>query len=510
MPGMSQISGSSPAFKRLEPVRTSEAFADFNALILLLTGAPHHNLGETLSGLGRDNTSGRIEGDPKKDRSEKADLTNQNVTPPLQVELAQPLPIQLARGQLTIAAAAGSGPGTLVKRESQSGPGVAPDTSLTGPAAPSPPAFTVAGHPSPPSIPTRTGDVPPNGIRGGTAGLAPLAFAAELTEIYPSMGPAAAVAKPLDPTAVGQGLTESPDGLTIAEPVFGSNQILAAPLSTLAASISVPLQRSPKAIGERTLVKSPPSYLDAPGFDLESGLSKTSDARTPPKGQATGVNAMNPIPQDESRGASGQASPNKEKSASTPLSIQSGNIPARENGANFSHSLSEMVAEKPPSGRADAPGTHDSPKLESKSEINPNLRPPPAREISLRLPGSGESGSVDLRISERAGKVQIAVRTLDAGLARALRSDISDLVGRLERKGFDTQTWLPPERSGHGTVETQNGSTSEHGGSRQSGNGWQTAADPQQQRQRNRPRWLDEMEAKNSDQDGSSNEGEEE
>ncbi|MGH7867776.1 MAG: hypothetical protein ACREP9_09155, partial [Candidatus Dormibacteraceae bacterium] len=84
----------------------------------------------------------------------------------------------------------------------------------------------------------------------------------------------------------------------------------------------------------------------------------------------------------------------------------------------------------------------DAPKTESNTEINPPARPQPAREIALRLP-MGNSPTVDLRISERAGAVHVAVRTQDTDLARSLRSDIGELVGRLDRKGFETETWTP-------------------------------------------------------------------
>ena len=37
----------------------------------------------------------------------------------------------------------------------------------------------------------------------------------------------------------------------------------------------------------------------------------------------------------------------------------------------------------------------------------------------------------------------VAVRTADHELAQSLRTDLGDLVGRLEGKGFKTETWTP-------------------------------------------------------------------
>jgi hypothetical protein len=54
-----------------------------------------------------------------------------------------------------------------------------------------------------------------------------------------------------------------------------------------------------------------------------------------------------------------------------------------------------------------------------------------------------DSTQVNIGFTERAGKVLVAVRTPDHELAQALRTDLSDLVGRLESKGFKTETSTP-------------------------------------------------------------------
>ena len=39
--------------------------------------------------------------------------------------------------------------------------------------------------------------------------------------------------------------------------------------------------------------------------------------------------------------------------------------------------------------------------------------------------------------------MQVAVRTEDHELAKSLQTNLGDLVGRLDAKGYKTETWLP-------------------------------------------------------------------
>jgi hypothetical protein len=65
----------------------------------------------------------------------------------------------------------------------------------------------------------------------------------------------------------------------------------------------------------------------------------------------------------------------------------------------------------------------------------------PARDIRLQVTG-GER-RVDVRLTERAGQVQVSVRTPDSQLAGALRDDLPSLSARLEQSGFRAETWHP-------------------------------------------------------------------
>jgi len=107
-----------------------------------------------------------------------------------------------------------------------------------------------------------------------------------------------------------------------------------------------------------------------------------------------------------------------------------------------------------------------SPELESGGPVQTQ----PIREISFRL--ATASANVDVQVAQRAGKVQVAVRTADPDLAKSLQTNLGELVGRLEDKGFRTETWNPVgEQHGSSAVRepsnsANNQSQSESSGSR--------------------------------------------
>jgi len=119
----------------------------------------------------------------------------------------------------------------------------------------------------------------------------------------------------------------------------------------------------------------------------------------------------------------------------------------------------------------------------------------PANEISLSVPGRNQDG-VQVRVVERAGEVHVTVRTPDGELARDLRQDLSQLVTRLEQKGYQTETWRP---SGHADTlsqvrQPQRGADSENpsgnsGGAQDQSGGRRGSS----QQQKERSKWLQEM-----------------
>jgi hypothetical protein len=76
----------------------------------------------------------------------------------------------------------------------------------------------------------------------------------------------------------------------------------------------------------------------------------------------------------------------------------------------------------------------------------------PAREIAVRL-SDQLSKSVDVRVFEKGGKIEVAVRTSDQNLSNSLRAELGQLVGNLQKEGFHARAWVPldpgqPQRLG--------------------------------------------------------------
>jgi len=115
--------------------------------------------------------------------------------------------------------------------------------------------------------------------------------------------------------------------------------------------------------------------------------------------------------------------------------------------------------------------------------------------ISLRL-SNAEQGSVQVRLSERAGELHVSVRTPDTGLTRGLRDGLPDLMGRLQVNGYRADTWQPggngsnagqdhgQDAAGHGSSQQRNG-----GGSQQQ------SSQEQQQQDEQTPQWVRELES---------------
>ena len=84
-------------------------------------------------------------------------------------------------------------------------------------------------------------------------------------------------------------------------------------------------------------------------------------------------------------------------------------------------------------------------KLESKTETSLPNQPQAAREISVKL-SRPEMPNVDIRLSDRGGRILVSVRSESPELAASLRSDLGELVGRLEGRGYQAETAVPSER----------------------------------------------------------------
>ncbi len=69
-------------------------------------------------------------------------------------------------------------------------------------------------------------------------------------------------------------------------------------------------------------------------------------------------------------------------------------------------------------------------------------RPAIASQISLKV-AAGDTASVDVQVRERAGRIDVAVRTGDSELSKSLQSGLGDLMTRLENRGYKAEAWAP-------------------------------------------------------------------
>ena len=161
--------------------------------------------------------------------------------------------------------------------------------------------------------------------------------------------------------------------------------------------------------------------------------------------------------------------------------------------ANFTPPLEGSPQQSIPSF-ADRVGEGSGQQLAApRSPTMPSLtQPPPATavsQIAIRLDASGESGQVELRIRERGGEVQIAVRTTDQGVATTLRQDLGELVKRLEPHATNTEVFRPDSSTvepGSHQVRHLPGSDSSRGYSYFSDDAQQRQRQQQQQQDRQR------------------------
>jgi len=96
---------------------------------------------------------------------------------------------------------------------------------------------------------------------------------------------------------------------------------------------------------------------------------------------------------------------------------------------------------EPSSTAGTAPSSSATAEPDSATPLSGGA-PQPLRQISLKLESPG-SANVDVQLTQTAGRLAVAVRTPDPQLTQSLQSGLGDLVGRLQDRGFKTDTWIP-------------------------------------------------------------------
>jgi hypothetical protein len=121
------------------------------------------------------------------------------------------------------------------------------------------------------------------------------------------------------------------------------------------------------------------------------------------------------------------------------------------------------------------------------------------QDINIRIT-QPDTPSVDVHITERAGQVQVAVRTPDASMQSSLREDLGTLVNSLRGAGYHADTLTPQQsalRAASADTSSQEDRERQDAHSGNPGGGSGSSSDrPQQQKQRDQrsKAWSEELE----------------
>ena len=122
----------------------------------------------------------------------------------------------------------------------------------------------------------------------------------------------------------------------------------------------------------------------------------------------------------------------------------------------------------------------------------------PMKDISVRVE-TAQGQNVDVRIIQRRGDLQIAVKSESVDTTQGLRRGLSELTSRLNESGYQAETWRPGLPAAASGTATGSGNSSDQppSGNSQSNSSWsQQNPDRRDNNPSNRPRWISELESK--------------
>jgi hypothetical protein len=155
----------------------------------------------------------------------------------------------------------------------------------------------------------------------------------------------------------------------------------------------------------------------------------------------------------------------------------------------------EPAAQQP---RVDAGKALETAAVQSTNADHASKPAGPLKDLSIQV-GQTQNDKVELRVVERSGEVQVAVRATNPDVAQGLRQGLPDLVDRLEQNGFRAEAWRPgvAATAVPGMGETrQRPMQSQHDQSQQQSQsgGQQQSRQQNRQNQSYRPQWVQELE----------------
>lgn len=177
-----------------------------------------------------------------------------------------------------------------------------------------------------------------------------------------------------------------------------------------------------------------PSPMD---LAARTGRFEAATERTASPGAVSRVDGPEPPAENASR----TIRPLTERLTATPAE-NSKPVFASANAAVLEGPRRPESALEPSSPATAEPSSMMPPGPQPVADLNNGGPQQPMRQISLKLASPG-SASVDVQLTQKAGKLQVAVRTQDPQLTQSLQTGLGDLVGRLQDRGFKSQAWIP-------------------------------------------------------------------
>lgn len=161
-----------------------------------------------------------------------------------------------------------------------------------------------------------------------------------------------------------------------------------------------------------------------------------------------------------------------------------GDVAQPQQGEHDAATAAQQLSPRAPGPRAE-PEAEKAPEAargQRAAELDEKpITPPVARDIRVEVAGGEQK--VELRLVERAGQVQFAVRTTDNGLAGSLREHLPSLSARLEQSGFHTDHWHVAEAGGERRLDVSSSTESSWRGADQESRGREQSDERRQQQQ---------------------------
>jgi hypothetical protein len=245
----------------------------------------------------------------------------------------------------------------------------------------------------------------------------------------------------------------------------------------------------------------PESGVSDPNAEISQSASPSNGAGTKSKPSAPDVTANHPVARPA------QTSDISDKdSPATAVDVLGKSVPDQSN--SLGRAVEMRTPADPPSAQ-DASSPIETPyhaaadAIRSAEPIQPAA---PAKvtggvqEFTVRI-AQPDTPAVDVHILERAGQVQVAVRTPDASMQSSLREDLGTLVNSLQRAGYRADTFTPQMsavvRAAAAETSSQDDRDRQDSHPGNSGGGAGNSSDRQQQQRQRDQRskaWFEEME----------------